>query len=148
MADSTNEVEKMKMQEEILRLRTELCWSYRAIADEVGTSIDNVRYYIKKYVNETKAKHLDMLDERFVSQDDTINYLLSLVLERLKLGYDRDSIKLAITLLERQSKLHGLDRNSKEMNQETWMEKASNEELVKYAESMGLRLPTNFALAV
>ncbi len=134
---------------EVIRLRSQLRMRPPTIAQNMGLSVLSVNTIIKNYVAKVRAGITELIEQRAVEQDETIEYLLAEVLKVLAKGYDKDAIKCAIMLLERQAKLHGFDKASVKagMHDKDWIEEASDAELVDYAKTMGLRLPESFALA-
>lgn len=136
---------------EIIRLRREQRMVPRKICEVLGIhQVEIVRDVLAKYVKEVRARNVEIIETAFVEQNETIEHLLALVHKQLANGYDRDAIKCAIMLLERQAKLLGLDRamtsNAAAKNDKDWIEKASDTELIEEARRLGLPMPEQFGL--
>lgn len=121
------------------------------IADEEGIHPSSVDTLVREAAAEVRAKTNDFVEERFAMHDARYEYLYKIVQKKLDDASLADLhafaglVRAAISVLERQSKLWGLDRAKPDGGKgRNWLDDASPAQLVKMAGEMGLTLPDKF----
>lgn len=131
---------------DILRLRAE-GMGHVEIAAALGCTTSVVSAQLARAREQARRDMANIAGERLVVADARIEWMLDKVAKMIAsdIGFDDKKYKVAIALLERQAKMLGYDRQpDPNKGTEDWMEKASKEKLVEYAEELGLSVPTTF----
>lgn len=158
-ADSGLALPKREFQiERILRLRA-VGFDAREIArklsddPEIGKiSSVTVARLMGEAAREARERHRELADKRFLEQDATLEYLRSKYMQLVESspGYDDKLARALVSILERQAKLHGLDRGKANGGHggNDWLEEATKDDLLRAAEAYGIRVPEKFRTEV
>ena len=124
-------------------------WTNREIAEAVGLGEDQVRRVIRQAVDAARADERQLVQERYHLHDERLEFLYAQVMKALHAAvvFDDKIIRAAIMILERQARLHGLDKTRTQASGAFgWLETASPDELVRLAKERGIALPATFQL--
>jgi DNA-binding transcriptional MerR regulator len=113
----------------------------------VPTTAMGIRHVIRDYSIKAREKIQETVDQRFVEHDETLEDLMSLCKVQLKRGFDVNIVKCMILIMERQSKLLGLDMTKSHVpDMNAFLAKASDEQVREEAVRLGLILPEQMSL--
>ena len=141
---------------EVLRLRV-LRKTAKTIADEItaaGYPIGwcEVQRIVRNEAIEVRRRNAALCDERYAEQDATLEYAIGKVIANLeKCDWLDDKLLRALcVLLDRQAKLHGIDRAKQGggASKHDWLEGKSHAELMAEAERLGVRVPRPFKTTI
>ncbi len=112
----------------------------------------HVARLIREAAADCRANHQELLDQRFLEQDRRVEYLIAMAMRRVRRAAKKGQpfvamLKAAISLFERQAKLHGLDlHTARGVNQQkdNWLDSAPFESVLNEAERIGLVAPGEF----
>lgn len=117
--------------------------SVAVIAFEEGCDHTIVHTLIREQTAEIRQNNRQIMEERFLQQDLGIQKLIAKCMEELTLKFSTDVVRTLVTLYERQAKLWAVDRPSAsgETRGRDWAMTAPEDELLRRAKAMGIRLP-------
>lgn len=117
-------------------------------------SVDYVNQMLREYTEKVRDDLVQLGQTRFAEHDARCEYLYSMIQEKLlndKLCNKQFSalVIAAVRILERQARLHGIDRQAQGAGggqRNAWLEHATPEELARIAKKYGLPVPARFEL--
>lgn len=121
--------------------------SQATMARETGTSVPTVARIVKELADEARRRNRERVEEAMMAQDVRLERLYKYCIDRIEtaLGFDRDAIRLAILVCERQAKLLGLDRVKTGGPQgRDWLTSMPDSELIREAERLNIKIPQRF----
>jgi len=121
--------------------------TYPEIGSALGLSPSQVREAIDEATAETRERISELADERMVTADARIEWLLDKVSKLIAedQGFDEKKYKVAIALLERQARLLGYDRRTEPgAIGGNWLDGQPPSKLRQIADDLGLKLPDAF----
>lgn len=129
-------------------------FSRQEIATAMGLDISTVERLLSKVLKELQVANASRAEEAYQLQDMRLEELYRRVHELIVKaeGFDDRLFKTAITILERQAKLLGLDKTTRSSpvklaaRDQKWMDEATPSELVAEVESYGIEVPARFKL--
>jgi hypothetical protein len=131
----------------VIRLRSEGKSSYE-IGQTLGVPDRTVRNWLSEASQQVRAENRQFTSEMFTIHQHRCESLYAMVRKRLEdpISFTTDLVKVALAILDRQSRLLGLDRtkNAGRTNSNDWLENASTEELVQAARDAGIPVPESF----
>lgn len=138
--------------EEILRRRAagEL---YPAIAAALGYSERHVHRLISEAAERCRRDNAALVAKRFLEHDRRCEHLYDVCLRRIQAqieagDFDDRVIRAAVTVLDRQARLLGLDASKRVGGggdgPNAWLDKAPLSDVVREAKILGLELPKEF----
>lgn len=126
------------------------------IAKELDLTMTAVNAAIETTIVELRDGAPLLVEEMYHLHHERLEQLYAIVQKRIDamVEFDSDVFKIALSILERQSKLHGLDKaNAKQKTKvgktsrdSDWLDNATPSELIYEAESYGLTVPEKFKL--
>lgn len=120
------------------------------IAVRLGCGVQHVHRIMRTAVDRMRADEQTLIRERFFTHDARLEWLYKRLVEQINASpcFDEKLVRAAVTVLDRQARLLGLDRAKIQQVPESqaWLDKATPEELVRMAEERGLKLPEKFRL--
>lgn len=143
--------EKTDMAERIFDLRMQ-GRGRTEIAQIVGLSAKMVDKHIRQQIEGLRLKNEELADEMYHIHQERLEELYALVRQEVDRAevFDASMFKTMIQILERQSKLLGLDAAPKDRGpkrkDENWFLDATPHELIAEVESYGLEVPARFKL--
>lgn len=148
MLSPEQQLDHALVRSKVVELRTQ---GYRApeIANHLGLDQTTVNRHIKAAVEEFHKDITDVIRERTQTHDDRCEDLYSRIHAEIRHDpeFDPDKYRLAIAILERQSKLLGLDKAKvpgDNKNRQDWLAEATPAELEAEALRMGIPVPQKF----
>lgn len=114
------------------------------IAYELDLDPETVTAAIRKATEQIKEKNREHIEQRFLQQDLVLQRIIQRVLEALEEKINDRLLIGLVRLLDRQARLLGLDRTPSSGSQGAmyqWLNNASTDELIKVAESFGVKIP-------
>lgn len=113
------------------------------IAVEMGVERRTIYRWIAEAANAIRSENKSFTQEQFLINYHRLERLYELIEQKLvEVGFQRDVFRAAIDILDRQSRMLGLDRGGPSRGQ--WLETASNDDLVAEARRLGIKIPDNF----
>lgn len=134
---------------ECIRLRRDLGWRTREIAEKLKKSESWVGEILKEYVDAARALNAERISQSMIEQQDMLDDWIGMVKRELAKGFNRQTVELGIKLCERLAKLHGTDvqRNIPiGTSTQDWIAGATDDEIRQYAKQLGFPVPEKFEL--
>jgi hypothetical protein len=129
----------------VIRLRAE-GKSTIQIGEKLGVPDRTVRNWLAEASAELRAENRAFAAEMFTIHQQRCEDLYARVRKKLKNQFSIDLVKVALLILDRQSRLLGLDRagrgNTPMSND--WLENATTQELIDRAKELGVPVPEKF----
>jgi hypothetical protein len=126
--------------------------SHESIAKDLGVQVRAVHRWIKEVVDEVRLRSVDYAEEMFVIHSNRLESLYQRVQKYIDemVLFDEKMFRIAVLVLERQSKLLGLDKAGKPVGADAyeWLKNATPDQLIQHAKDMGLRVPEKFSVPV
>lgn len=123
-----------------------------AMARELGVSIPTVARIVKELADEARRRNRERVEEAMMAQDVRLERLYRYCIDRIEKaeGFDRDAIRLAILVCERQAKLLGLDKVKAPGGPQgrDWMTDMPDSELIREAKRLNIKIPERFLAPV
>jgi hypothetical protein len=133
----------------VLRMRAKGV-PYSEIAEQTGMDVRSVRRLVQDEVQRVRAELAEDVAEMFVLHNERLEALYRITRTHIDnmAVFDDRPIKVALLILERQSRLLGLDKDAKPGRGNTydWLENATPTDLIAEAERRGIRIPEKFKL--
>lgn len=130
----------------VIRLRSEGKSSYQ-IGELLGVPDRTVRNWLNEATTMVRATNREFINEMFAIHQHRLEALYQEVVKKLAEHFSTDLVKTAILLLDRQSKLLGLDSQRTRLNND-WLEQATDDELIAEAKRLGVPIPQSFETKV
>lgn len=111
---------------------------------------------IKQAAESAREGNREYAEQAFVQQDLGLKLLIRRAHDAVEHAandspprFDKDAVRVLILLYERQSKLLGIDRARAfgERDRNEWLQTASDQELLKRAKALGIRVPDSIVSA-
>lgn len=123
------------------------------IADEIGISRTHAFRLMQGAIADARVENSLRVQQRAYEHDLRCELLYSLAIEHAirvsKAGdFSPDAVRLALSVLERQAKLWGLDRKTEKgkNGMADWSDKASLDDLIREAKRLGVTVPEKFSV--
>lgn len=139
---------------EILRLRV-VGYNAKEIGDRLDSTFGGpltrrqVDRVLRDIAEEQRAENEELCAQLRTEQNERLEWLYAVCAKRIAEAPDEKMIRAAVLVLDRQSKLHGLDARGptaagSTSRDEEWIKKAPIDQVIKLGEQMGLTMPGKF----
>lgn len=129
-------------------------WKPRQLQDKYKLSDRQVSRILRDAAVRVREDAADLIAEAFHRQHERLERLYSLVEIALQEyenpdtrgGFDDRPFRVAVAIFDRQAKLMGMDRGGTKADKSVtgWMDGAPIEQVVDYAKSLKMNIPTQF----
>lgn len=151
-ADDETQLEWAERLEYVLRQRARGV-PVSQIAKELGLNPRHIFTYLQQAAEDTRTRIQELCDQRFSEHDSRYEYIYRSLVVKLESVTDPKDFaaiaRAAVTVLERQSRLLGLDRDkpSGGGNRSDWLDSATPSEILSIAKNYGIAVPEHVEAA-
>lgn len=125
--------------------------STKQAAIDLGISQQHAGALVREAIEQVKRDQADLITQRRLEHDAKLEYLYNVCLAHVQAlvaanAFDDKAIRCAVSILERQSRLWGLDLSGTKTSEgrADWLDTASSSAVLAEAERYGLKVPEPF----